>query len=148
MYVGAGLILRNSKFNVILVRDARSSRWGFPKGHPEIEDKKLPINTAVRETYEETGLLPDVDYIIDGANGKRIGKRVYFSGQCVRESFDKSKQPTREISDVRWWPIDELFKNEGILNSDLRCWLRKLRLNRSPTFGPAMAPASAVSSAI
>jgi 8-oxo-dGTP pyrophosphatase MutT (NUDIX family) len=148
MYVGAGLILRNSKSNVILVCDARSSRWGFPKGHPEFVDKKQPINTAVRETFEETGLLPDVDYVIDGLNGKRIGKRLYFSGQCVRETFDKSKQPSREISDVRWWPIDELFKNEAILNSDLRCWLRKLRLNRSPTFGPALAPASAVSSAI
>lgn len=148
MYVGAGLILRNAKLNVILVRDARSQRWGFPKGHPEYVDKKNPVNTAVRETFEETGLKHDVDYVIDAVNGKRIGKRLYFTGICLSEGFDKSKIPEGEISDVRWWSIDELFRNENVLNSDLRCWLRKLRLNKSPSFGPMMAAAPVASSTI
>jgi len=148
MYVGAGLILRNSRLNVILVRDARSNRWGFPKGHPEHIDKKNPVNTAVRECYEETGLMPDKDYKIDVVNGKRIGKRIYFSGFCAIDAFDKSKMPEGEISDVRWWSIDELFRNEAILNSDLRCWLRKLRINKSPTFGPVGAGAVVASSTI
>lgn len=148
MYVGAGLILRNAKFNVILVRDARSKRWGFPKGHPESVDKKNPINTAVRETFEETGLKYGQDYVLDKANGKRIGKRIYFSGVCLSESFDRAMMPQGEISDVSWWCIEELFKNENILNSDLRCWLRKLRINKSPSFGPMTAPAPVASSTI
>ena len=143
MYVGAGLILRNVKYQVILVRDARSGRWGFPKGHPELVDKKTPINTAIRECYEETGLKPNVDYNVDSVNGKRIGKRLYFSGVCSSDLFDKSKMPLGEISDVRWWSIEEMIQNETILNSDLRCWLRKMRFNRSPTFGPAASPALA-----
>lgn len=143
MYVGAGLILRNVRYQVILVRDARSGRWGFPKGHPELVDKKTPINTAIRECYEETGLKPNVDYMVDSVNGKRIGKRLYFSGVCSSDLFDKSKMPLGEISDVRWWSIEEMIQNESILNSDLRCWLRKMRFNRSPTFGPAACPALA-----
>ena len=140
MYVGAGLILRNNKHHIILVRDARSGRWGFPKGHPEHVDKKNPINTAVRECYEETGLQPNVDYTIDVLTAKRIGKRLYFSGVCLSELFDKTKMPAGEISDVRWWTVEEMNNNEHVLNSDLRCWLRKVRFNRSPMFGPAVAP--------
>ena len=139
MYVGAGLILRNNRHHIILVCDARSGRWGFPKGHPEHEDKKNPINTAIRGCKEETGLQHDVDYTIDTVKGKRIGKRLYFTGICLIESFDRSKFPAGEIRDVQWWSLGDMITNEHALNSDLRCWLRKARFSRSPTFGPAVS---------
>jgi len=145
MYVGAGIILRNPKQQVILVRDARSGRWGFPKGHPEPSDKKNPINTAIRECEEETGLKPLTDYVIDITNAKRIGKRLYFQGLCLKETFDKAAMPEREISDVRWWSFDELLLNEPILNSDLRCWIKKMRAKMSPSFGPSMGPSISAS---
>lgn len=148
MYVGAGIILRNAKGQVILVRDARSGRWGFPKGHPEPEDKKNPINTAIRECGEETGLQPLTDYVIDITVAKRIGKRLYFYGICLKESFDKTAMPAGEISDVRWWSFEELLLNEGILNSDLRCWVKKMRVKMSPSFGPVSSPHLSVSTSI
>ena len=148
MYVGAGIILRNAKGQVILVRDARSARWGFPKGHPEPEDKKNPINTAIRECEEETGLQPLTDYVIDITVAKRIGKRLYFYGICLKEHFDKGAMPAGEISDVRWWSFDELLLNEGILNSDLRCCIKKMRVKMSPSFGPVSGPHISVSASI
>lgn len=146
MYVGAGIILRNPKHQVILVRDARSQRWGFPKGHPEPEDKKNPINTAIRECREETGLEPLTDYVIDITTAKRIGKRLYFYGICLKETFNRAAMPAGEISDVRWWSFEDLLANESVLNSDLRCWIKKMRVRMSPSFGPTFAPASASAS--
>jgi 8-oxo-dGTP pyrophosphatase MutT (NUDIX family) len=102
MYVGAGIILRNAKGQVILVRDARSGRWGFPKGHPEPEDKKNPINTAIRECGEETGLQPLTDYVIDITVAKRIGKRLYFYGICLKEDFDKFNNELRGKKIALW----------------------------------------------
>jgi 8-oxo-dGTP pyrophosphatase MutT (NUDIX family) len=144
MYVGAGLILHNAYKQVLLVCDARSGRWGFPKGHPEHEDNNLAINTAIRECLEETGMRLIQDYIIENSSPKRIGKRLYFSGIALRDSFKTFDKDEKEISDIRWWTIEELIANESILNSDLRCWLnKKKRMNRSPTLmgltGPSLA---------
>ena len=148
MYIGAGVILTNPKQQYVLVRDARSGRWGFPKGHPETQDNKNPVNTAIRECEEETGMKPLVDYVIDISVAKRIGKRLYFYGICARESFDKAVMPAREISDVRWWDFDTIVSNEAIMNSDLRCWVKKMRSAKtSPKLG-AMTGASSAPSAV
>jgi 8-oxo-dGTP pyrophosphatase MutT (NUDIX family) len=143
MYIGAGIIIHNSKKQVLLVCDARSGRWGFPKGHPEVCDKKQPINTAVRECFEETGMRVVHDYIIESANPKRIGKRLYFTGILLNEGFRNYNLDRNEIQDVRWWSFEDLIANESILNSDLRAWLNKKKrtgirsptLVRSPAFG-------------
>lgn len=145
MYIGAGIIIHNSKKQVVLVCDAKSGRWGFPKGHPEVEDKNLAINTAVRECFEETGMRPVHDYIIESNTPKRIGKRLYFTGILLNEGFRNHNLNLNEIQDVRWWTMEELLANEGILNSDLRCWLakRKRRGLRSPTLmGSGGSPGS------
>ena len=151
MYIGAGIIIHNSNKEVLLVCDARSGRWGFPKGHPEHCDKKLAINTAIRECYEETGMRIVHDYIIENMNPKRIGKRLYFSGILLNEGFRNHNLDRNEIMDIRWWTLEELIGHETILNSDLRCWLSKRRRLRSPTLvstsvsSPAPAPpASAI----
>jgi len=151
MYIGAGIIIHNMHKQILLVCDARSSRWGFPKGHPEEEDKNLAINTAIRECWEETGLRVVHDYIIDNSGPKRIGKRLYFTGIALNDSFRKPRAGDREIKEIRWWTLEEMVANETILNSDLRCWLNKkkrsLGLNRSPILNSQVAP-SLSSSAI
>jgi 8-oxo-dGTP pyrophosphatase MutT (NUDIX family) len=142
MYIGAGVILRNLTGQILLVCDSRSSRWGFPKGHPERCDKNLPLNTAVRECWEETGMTCNVDYVLEQVKPRRIGKRLYFTGICNREKFDKTAIPAGEISDVRWWSLAEFVGKEDVLNSDLRCWIRKARFSKSPTLGPMPCPSS------
>jgi 8-oxo-dGTP pyrophosphatase MutT (NUDIX family) len=147
MLIGAGFILRNNLGQILLVCDARSSRWGFPKGHPEKIDLGQPLNTAVRETWEETGLRAFTDYTVDNTKPRRIGKRLYFSGVCNMTSFPATTATPEEISGIRWWNVEEFANNEAILNSDLRCWIKKFRYRspalgptRSPSFGPAPAP--------
>jgi 8-oxo-dGTP pyrophosphatase MutT (NUDIX family) len=131
MYIGAGIIIHNLNKEVLLVCDARSGRWGFPKGHPEHCDKKLAINTAVRECFEETGMRVVNDYIIESMNPKRIGKRLYFNALLLNEAFLTHHLNKEEIQDVRWWKLEEMVTNEAILNSDLRCWLAKRKRARN-----------------
>jgi bis(5'-nucleosidyl)-tetraphosphatase len=38
----------------LLLKNARHGAWGFPKGHSE--DDETPMQTALRETREETGI--------------------------------------------------------------------------------------------
>jgi len=140
MYIGAGIIIHNAYKQILLVCDARSGRWGFPKGHPEIEDKNLAINTAIRECWEETGMRVVHDYIIENSNPKRIGKRIYFSGLALSDTFRNHKRNENEIRDIRWWTMEELIANETILNSDLRCWLNKKKRLRSPTMSGSSGP--------
>jgi hypothetical protein len=52
---GGGIILLNSNCSILLVRDTKSKKIGFPKGHYENYDK-TPYDTAIRELNEETGL--------------------------------------------------------------------------------------------
>lgn len=151
MYIGAGIIIHNTNKQVLLVCDARSGRWGFPKGHPEHIDKNMAINTAVRECFEETGMRVVHDYIIESTTPKRIGKRLYFTGILLNEAFRNHNLDRNEIQDVRWWTLEELVLNEGILNSDLRCWLAKRKRHglRSPTLSGLSGPSvPAVSSTI
>ena len=72
-YVGAGIILAKPdaeyghRFLVLKGRD--TGVWSFSKGHPELHDKETPLRTAVRETFEETGirvgpLVPHTDGLI------------------------------------------------------------------------------------
>jgi len=151
MYIGAGIIIHNTHKQILLVCDARSGRWGFPKGHPEHIDKNMAINTAIRECFEETGMRVVDDYIIESNTPKRIGKRLYFSGILLNEAFRTHNLDKNEIKDIRWWTFDQLVANEEILNSDLRSWLTKRKRYglRSPSLGPMTGgPVPAVSSAI
>lgn len=59
--------------------------WGLPKGHPKKGES--PMETAVREAREETGLHAEVvgdepcgriEYWFVGSNGTRVHKEVEF----------------------------------------------------------------------
>lgn len=63
-YNGAGIIIFNEN-KVLLVQDANTKKWSFPKGHAEKCDCDMPLLTAIRETMEEVGLNPITDYVFN-----------------------------------------------------------------------------------
>ena len=136
-YMGAGLILLSSDLSsILLVHDARSSKWGFPKGHRENYDKS-DLDTAIRECREETGIEPE-DYIVHNEVFKvSKGSQSYLFRYAVMKQ-EKHKVrilagPAYEISDVQWIPIQHLLSAQNVLdgNKYLRTWISDIQSNCS-----------------
>ena len=91
--LGAGIILRDGD-DYLLLQGAQTGIWSFPKGHAEPTDQDL-MDTAIRETYEETGYVHGQDYQIVG-EPVRLDKRSYWNAVPIRNLM----QP--RISDEHW----------------------------------------------
>lgn len=109
-----------------------AGHWAFPKGHKE--DGESEIDTAKRETYEETG-LENLQLVVNHhfeeqyffhQHGKLLHKTVkYFP------AFTKQKDiriDNDEIVDARWVNFDQAislatFKQLEKIIRDVQAWL-------------------------
>ena len=114
--------------NKVLVIRQKQGFWGFPKGH--IEEGESEIQTAIRETKEETNLdviIEDetrfcLNYIIED---KQINKYVvYFIAKAINNDV---KLQIEEIDDIAWVDIEKV---EDILTFDNLQELWKVVLNK------------------
>ena len=114
--------------NKVLVIRQKQGFWGFPKGH--IEEGESEIQTAIRETKEETNLdvvIEDetrfcLNYIIAD---KQINKYVvYFIAKAINNDV---KLQIEEIDDIAWVDIEKV---EDILTFDNLQELWKVVLNK------------------
>lgn len=126
IYVGAGIILihmgTDGEKKYLLLKGRGAGVWSFPKGHPELCDKQSPLRTAVRETFEETGLVAGQDYTIVG-NSIRFGKRPYWVG-VVNDTTITVNQ--KEHTEATWMTWEEIAALQST-NTDVRCWIKKSR---------------------
>ena len=129
-YIGAGIILMNPENNTfLLLKGVRTGVWSFSKGHPETSDHEAPLRTAVRETFEETGLSAGVDYDIIG-NSMRFGKRPYWLGVIKHADTTISISYT-EHSTAAWMTWEEIQNIDTNTNTDVRCWVKKSQSDHS-----------------
>lgn len=131
-YTGAGIILTRLDGlapHVLCLRGRESGVWSFSKGHPEAEDIGKPLRTAVRETYEETGLVADVDYKIIGSS-VRYGKRPYWIGILQPGAHERLRVARREHDVAGWFSLEETKGLRG--NTDVRAWVRKTSAADAP----------------
>lgn len=100
----------NGKRRYLLIKNKRSTHWGFPKGH--IERGETEIDTAKREVLEETGIHIDIlpnfveksEYSIQG----RIEKSVaIFLGKTSDTQTIIQKE---EIEDYIWLEYPNALK--------------------------------------
>ena len=91
----------------------RPEVWALPKG--QIDRGETGAETALRETYEETGVvgrldrkLGDVRYVYTW-QGERIFKVVsFFLLRAVRGRLGRLPAGTEhEVAEVRWVPLEE-----------------------------------------
>ena len=101
--VSAGtIILDPSEEKVLLILDNRSKMWGFPKGHVELGENEK--QAAVRETFEETGIILSECQLTQRFTVKHVSLYKVILPLTVK----LSPQDKNEISDIKWIPIADL----------------------------------------
>ncbi len=101
---------QTGEWKVLLVQHKKGAFWAFPKGHPE--PNETPLEAAVRELFEETGLkikhlLRETPFqeVYTFARGEQlIQKQVFYFLAEVEGQV--TLQPS-EIYDSRWVKVAE-----------------------------------------
>ena len=100
----------NDELRFLLIRNKRSTYWGFPKGHMERDETKE--DTARREVLEETGLhitiIPHFsaksEYTIQG----KVEKAVTIFLASTEDTQTVIQQ--EEIDDYVWYNYDKAYQ--------------------------------------
>lgn len=83
--VSCGVLLINERDEVFLAHATGNRHWDVPKGLAEPGES--PLQAALRETREETGLcLPDTDWLDLGRHAYRPRKDLHLFARRVRTS--------------------------------------------------------------
>ena len=114
-------IYKNSdgKSEYLVVRN-HGGFWGFPKGKPE--NNETPVQSAVREAYEETGirvseseLKSSIEYSYNMTSGQ---KKIVTLFPVYVESRNVKLQ-NKELQNFKWASLDEaleLIDIDGLKN--------------------------------
>jgi 8-oxo-dGTP pyrophosphatase MutT (NUDIX family) len=122
---GAGFIFATEAGNILLVRCARTGKYGFCKGHAEPTDSIL-LDTARREAKEELGLAAE-DYTIasDPFTLRSWGYHVEFRYAVLNKPVEELKLQKEEISEILLVSLQEMRQMPpAALNRFAKQWLR------------------------
>lgn len=102
--------IEGNNASIILIKSRISKSWGIPKGH--VEEGETLRETAVRETYEESGVtvtLEDALTVVTTKN-RREKKDVHawLAQQTCDSSPTMTNNPDNEVVEVRWHCINDL----------------------------------------
>ncbi|PID29445.1 hypothetical protein CR983_03895 [Candidatus Saccharibacteria bacterium] len=108
-------ILHDEK--VVMVKARYKDHWTFPSGI--VDDKESPKQTALRETFEETGLrisAHDCDLlgvVYTASNGSDRDRFNFAFWVSVPSDNLKFAVPNDEISEVNWVPFEKVATMSG-----------------------------------
>lgn len=105
--------------NVLLMYNKKLHKWVQPGGH--IEGLELPVDTALREVMEETGIkIKLIGHTLDNVNiepvsvshyRNRVGDMIDIQYIAIPLTKDINND---EDNDVIWFPIDKLDGSKDI----------------------------------
>lgn len=123
-FSGAGFVLLTPDFHVLLIQDAKTLKWGFPKGHRESTDTS-DLHTAQREVHEETGIRPEDYYVHEEPFRILKGSSSYIFRYAFTQTPIGSVQNRREISQLMWVSLPSLLLHKDVYdgNKYLRTWI-------------------------
>lgn len=139
--ISCGVLLFNHKRELLVAHVTGQDRWDVPKGI--LDEGELPLNAAVREAWEETGvMLPAqtltevgrVPYLPEKALHLFAAAWPYESlelGRCHCSSFfDCKKSGTKrpEVNGYKWITLEDIPEHCG--KSLSRALLQELDLHR------------------
>jgi ADP-ribose pyrophosphatase YjhB (NUDIX family) len=109
----AGVVITNAKGQLLLFKRSESGVWSIPGGHMDIGESLE--ETAIRETFEETGLTLYQLELICVVSGKNScienddGTKTYYVTAIFKcNEFSGSLQGSSEGEEVDFFDVDNL----------------------------------------
>lgn len=125
--------IKNNKPQILLVETFFSPHIQIPKGH--IEPGESRIQAAKRETYEETGIKPEIiDFLgsFEEKTSKGLKTVYVFLGKAINP--DDILGGDEEIKEVSWHDIDNLKNIRAIQASTIaRAVLKVKEMHKNGT---------------
>jgi 8-oxo-dGTP pyrophosphatase MutT (NUDIX family) len=121
----AGVFLFCADENKLLVVEVYNQYIGLPKGGQE--NNETLEQTAIRETYEETGINLDLE-VLKKAKLVTIHPNynyyVIFVSKCIPVILKPGK--TIDVSGAGWIHLNCLHNLKGIITANLKIMIRKI----------------------
>lgn len=120
-----GCIIFNNQNKVLLIQ-MKQGHWSFPKGH--VEENETELETARRETFEETGINVDIDpnfrEVSTYSPFKGVMKDVvFFVAKALNENIVVQKL---ELKEAKFTSIKKA-KKQITFESDLEIFEKALK---------------------
>lgn len=108
--VDVRILIKNEAGEILFVQDRRTGEWSLPGGFAEIGAS--PVENALRETYEETGLTVQIERLLgifDTDKRRDIPQlaqyyKIFFVAKIQSGSFKKNI----ETKQAKYFSIDDL----------------------------------------
>lgn len=120
----AGSIIYTIKDDTIyylLVKQRESGNWSLPKGRLNKEEDIL--DGAIRETYEETGLILDKEQY-NGTKSHKKCKYFYIMVNPLLFNIKLKPKDRREISKIAWFKSRDKKLSKRNTNKGVRYFLK------------------------
>ena len=112
-----GCIVLDKENNKVLLIKHNEGHWDFPKGH--MEEGENEIQTAIRETKEETNIDVKIDqnyrYKINYSPKEDVTKDVIY--YLATKTTEEAKPQLSEVSEVEWVNINDAIEKITYDNS-------------------------------
>jgi 8-oxo-dGTP pyrophosphatase MutT (NUDIX family) len=129
------VIFREENFRLYLLLKYSNNYWGFAKGH--VEEKENEIETALRETLEETGISDikivegfrsSISYFFKKSGELILKESVFFLGKTSQKEVKLSS----EHLDFAWLPYEQArekltYENTKKVLDEAEEFLKKLK---------------------
>lgn len=112
----AAIVLRGDE--VLLIRrsiEPFRGHWTLPAGYEEVDES--PAQTAVRETFEETGVVIRIRGLYDVLYTSDDPRKRAILVTYVCDAVGGSLQPGDDALDARFFRLDQLPQDIGFLNN-------------------------------
>lgn len=123
----AGIIVKDEQDRVLLVKAHYKNYWSFPGGW--IEAGQTPVEAAIRELKEETGLEVSPESVNLAFVANRSSKYfqsynfIFRSLQVIDSNSEIVLQP-EEIAQCRFVPLEEVLDDDFLASEIVKQWAK------------------------